>query len=149
MRAPVPTTEPEIRPFDVADRGAVLDLWRRSGILGPRAQPERDIERKRAAQPELFLVGALAGRVVGTVMAGWDGHRGWIYYLAVDPDAQGRGVGARLLEAAERRLVALGCPKINLQVRGGNENVVGFYEKRGYTAEPRVSMGKRLGGRGA
>jgi ribosomal protein S18 acetylase RimI-like enzyme len=84
------------------------------------------------------------GRVVATVMAGYDGHRGWINYLAVDPDHRGEGHGRTMMEAAETRLLALGCPKVNLQVRTDNPDAVAFYELLGYSVDPVVSMGRRL-----
>lgn len=102
------------------------------------------VPAKLAVQPELFLVAEDDGRVVGTVMAGYDGHRGWLYAVAVLPEAQRRGVGTRLVREAEERLLALGCRKINLQVRVGNEAVAAFYERHGYCVEERVSMGKRF-----
>ena len=95
-------------------------------------------------QPELLLVAGHGGRVVGTVMAGYEGHRGWIHYLGVVPDLQRGGLGRALMADAERRLIALGCQKINLQVRGDNAVVVAFYERLGFEVEPRISMGKRL-----
>ncbi len=134
-----------IGPFVPADEAAVIALWRRCGLVRPWNDPARDIARKRAEQPELF--GVLrdddAG-VVGTVMAGYDGHRGWINYLAVDPDRQRQGLGRRLMAWAEERLAARGCPKINLQVRQGNEAVLGFYAALGYADDRVVSLGKRL-----
>ncbi len=97
-----------------------------------------------ADSPEFLLVGELDGQVVGSVMAGYDGHRGCIDYLAVDPERQGGGLGRALMDAAEERLLALGCAKINLQVRDENEAARGFYEAIGYELEPIVSFGKRL-----
>jgi ribosomal protein S18 acetylase RimI-like enzyme len=103
------------------------------------------VPEKMRVQPDLFLVGLDGGRVVGTVMAGYDGHRGWLYSVAVDPDVRRGGVGTALVREAEARLVALGCRKINLQIRAGNEAVTAFYATLGYDVEPRVSMGKRIG----
>ena len=103
------------------------------------------IPAKLAIQPELFLLARDEGhRVIGTVMGGYDGHRGWIYRLAVDPAERRCGVGAALVRAIEERLALLGCPKINLQIRSGNDAVVGFYEQLGFVVEPRVSMGRRI-----
>ena len=98
-----------------------------------------------SAENGIFLVADEGGDVVGTVMAGYDGHRGWIYYLAVVPDRQGSGIGRALLESAERHLLSLGCPKINLQIRDDNPEALGFYEKLGYRLNPVTSLGKRLG----
>jgi len=134
----------KIRSFLPADEPALIRLWQRCGLTRPWNDPKKDIERKRAVRPDLLLVATDEGALVGAVMAGYDGHRGWINYLAVDPDARRRGLGRALMEEAERRLLAEGCPKVNLQVRAGNEGVVAFYERLGYSVEEMVSMGKRL-----
>jgi ribosomal protein S18 acetylase RimI-like enzyme len=135
----------EIREFDEADQAAVVDLW---DLVFPddpsRNQPAVIIRRKVARQRELFLVGLFQGRLVGTVLGGYDGFRGWVYHLAVHPKHRRRGFGRRLMEGAEARLRALGCPKLNVQVRAHNPAVVGFYERLGYSVEDRVSMGKVL-----
>jgi ribosomal protein S18 acetylase RimI-like enzyme len=110
----------------------------------PWNRAELAIPEKLAFQPELFLVAEQSGRVIGTAMAGYDGHRGWLYTVAVRPSHQGRGIGSLLVEEAEKRLHALGCRKINLQVRASNADVAQFYSQRGYVIEERVSMGKRL-----
>jgi ribosomal protein S18 acetylase RimI-like enzyme len=133
-----------IRPFQPDDETALIALWQRCGLVVPRNDPARDIALKRAWQPELFLVGELDGRVVASVMAGYEGHRGWINYLAVDPDAQRRGLGRLMMSAAEEALRALGCPKINLQVRTSNEAVRAFYQRVGYAVDDVISFGKRL-----
>lgn len=133
-----------IRPFAQRDLDAVVALWQRCTLVVSAEAAHRDIEMKSRVQAELFLVATLATEVVGTVMAGYEGHRGWINYLAVSPDRQRHGIGRLLMSAAESRLVALGCPKINLQVRGSNTGVVEFYERLGFAVEDRVSMGKRL-----
>lgn len=103
------------------------------------------VPAKLAVQPELFLVACDEGRVVGTAMAGYDGHRGWLHAVAVRASLRRSGVGAKLVDEAERRLRALGCAKINLQVRSTNPAVVAFYQRLGYAVEERVSLGKRLG----
>lgn len=105
---------------------------------------EAAIPRKLEVDRDLFLVALDGGRVIGTVMAGYDGHRGWLYAVAVDPDARRAGLGRRLVGAAEERLRARGCVKVNLQVRAGNDAAVAFYEALGFLQEPRVSLGKRL-----
>jgi ribosomal protein S18 acetylase RimI-like enzyme len=122
----------------------VVQLWTDCGLVVPWNNPHHDIQRKIDVQPELFLVGCLADKIVATVMAGYDGHRGWINYLAVHPDHQHTGIGRRMMEAAEIRLQAAGCPKINLQVRCTNTKVIEFYKKIGYTLDDVVSFGKRL-----
>lgn len=109
--------------------------WNRAAVAIPE---------KLGVQPELFLVAEQGGMVLGTAMAGYDGHRGWLYGIAVKPDFQRGGIGSLLLGDAERRLRALGCGKINLQIRAGNEAVAAFYRQHGYDVEERVSMGKRL-----
>lgn len=134
----------EIRPFDPGDEASVVQLWRNCGLVVPWNNPHRDIQRKLNVQPEMFLIACSDGRVIATVMAGYDGHRGWINYLAVHPDHQKRGVGRRMMEEAETRLRAAGCPKINLQVRSGNAAVIEFYRTIGFQADDVVSLGKRL-----
>jgi ribosomal protein S18 acetylase RimI-like enzyme len=133
-----------IRPFDVADTESVVTLWRSAGLVVPWNDPYRDIERKLAMQPELFLVGESAGVVVATAMVGYDGHRGWVNYLAVDLERRGERLGALLMAEAERLLTELGCPKLNLQVRSTNAGVIAFYRSLGYQIDDVASLGKRL-----
>jgi ribosomal protein S18 acetylase RimI-like enzyme len=133
-----------IRPFDPAAADAVVALWERCQLTRPWNDPHKDIRRKLLVQPELFLVGVLDGIVVATVMAGYDGHRGWINYLGVDPDHQRKGLGRAIMEEAEQRLRAAGAPKINLQVRSTNTAVIAFYRSLGYAVDEVMSMGKRL-----
>ena len=137
-------SELRIRSYRVSDQDAVVGLWRDCGLVVPWNDPVRDIHRKLLVQQDMFLVGLLGTRLVATVMAGYDGHRGWINYLAVAPDCRKSGLGRRLMEEAEARLRALGCPKINLQVRSSNADVIGFYERIGYSIDDVASMGKRL-----
>ena len=134
----------EIRSFIADDEPAVIELWDRCGLLRPWNDPKRDIQRKLLVNPELFLVGLIQGAVVATAMAGYEGHRGWINYLAVSPDCQRQGLGRAIMEAAEQRLRAIGCPKINLQVRTGNQQVIDFYRQLGFQIDDVVSLGKRL-----
>jgi ribosomal protein S18 acetylase RimI-like enzyme len=134
----------KIRPFRRADEAAVIALWAACDLLRPWNDPHRDIERKLTVQPELFLVATAGGDVVGSVMAGYDGHRGWVNYLAVAADHRRDGLGRRLMAAAETVLLTLGCPKLNIQVRAGNSAVVAFYEALGYAVDDVVSLGKRL-----
>jgi ribosomal protein S18 acetylase RimI-like enzyme len=122
----------------------VIALWRRCNLVVPWNDPARDIRRKLAIQPELFLVGLRHGVVVATVMAGYEGHRGWINYLAVSPDEQGCGLGRAMMAEVEQRLREMGCPKINLQVRGSNGGVIEFYRRLGYAVDDAISLGKRL-----
>jgi ribosomal protein S18 acetylase RimI-like enzyme len=135
----------DVRAYEAGDEEAVVALWDACFPDG-RAwnQPRAIIRRKLAVQPDLLLVGTLQARLVATVAVGWDGHRGWLYHLAVAPDCRRRGFGARMVREAESRLRALGCPKVNLQILAGNRDVVAFYERLGYETEDRVSMGKRI-----
>jgi ribosomal protein S18 acetylase RimI-like enzyme len=134
----------EISGYQEPDQDAVVALWQGCGLGVPWNDPVKDIRRKLRVQPDMFLVGLLGERLVATVMAGYEGHRGWINYLAVDPDYRRRGLGRRMMEEAEERLRALGSPKINLQVRGANADVIEFYERIGFSVDDVVSMGKRL-----
>lgn len=102
------------------------------------------VPEKMRVQPDLFWLALEDAKVIGTVMAGYDGHRGWLYAVAVDPDHQRGGVGTQLVRTAEAHLAALGCRKVNLQIRGGNSAVAAFYARLGYDVEPRISMGRRL-----
>jgi ribosomal protein S18 acetylase RimI-like enzyme len=136
--------ELEIRSFRAEDEAAVIALWQSAGLTRPWNDPARDIARKLRMQPEWFLIGLVADAIVASVMAGYDGHRGWVYYLAVAPEYQRRGYARALMERAEALLLEAGCPKLNLQVRGDNEEALGFYERLGYATEERVSLGKRL-----
>ena len=134
----------KLRPYADADEGAVVELWRRCELTRPWNDPHKDIQRKLTTQPELFLVGELEGRIVATAMAGFDGHRGWVNYLAVAPEHRAKGYGRLLMRHVEERLTARGCPKLNLQVRTGNKDVLEFYRRIGYTVDDTVSLGKRL-----
>jgi ribosomal protein S18 acetylase RimI-like enzyme len=134
----------KIRPFQMADEDAVIQLWIQCGLVAPHNNPLQDIERKMKVNPEWFLVGEMDGQVVSTCMAGYEGHRGWINYLAVKPDLQRHGLGKQIMEHAEKILLDAGCAKINLQIRSTNREVVRFYESIGYMQDPVVSMGKRL-----
>jgi len=134
----------QIRVFDQADSSAVIALWRACGLTRPWNSPSRDIARKIAEQPDLFLVAEMDGQVIGAVMGGYDGHRGSINYLAVAPEHQGTGVGRALVERVEDLLRQRGCPKINLQVRLGNGDVGDFYRALGYEPFQVIDFGKRL-----
>lgn len=133
-----------IRPFRRDDRDALVELWRRCGLTRPWNDPNLDIDRKLAVDPDGLLVAEADGQVVGSVMAGYDGHRGWVNYLAVDPSQRGVRLGARLMDAAETLLRARGCPKLNLQVRTSNTSAFAFYEAIGYERDEVVSFGRRL-----
>ncbi len=133
-----------IRPFTEADTSTVVDLWKLCDLTRPCNDPTKDITRKLTVQPELFLLAEQEGRIIGSVMAGYEGHRGWINYLAVHPDYRRAGLGRQLMAAAEKRLLSLGCPKINLQVRTSNAAAIGFYQSIGFAQDEVVSYGKRL-----
>ena len=133
-----------IRAYETADEASVVSLWHACGLVVPWNDPVRDIHRKIQVQPDFFLVGLSHGKLAATVMAGYEGHRGWINYLAVAPEHRRQGFGCRMMEAAEARLRAVGCPKINLQIRGSNTEVVDFYRSIGFLEDDSISMGKRL-----
>ena len=133
-----------IRAFQPADEHAIVALWRECGLTRPWNDPHKDIARKRTEQPELFLVGTLGDEIVASAMVGFDGHRGWVYYLAVAGRHRKRSYGRALMQEAERLLIERGCPKLNLQVRSTNPGVIEFYRKLGYVQDETVSLGKRL-----
>lgn len=133
-----------IRPFQPADEDTVIALWRACDLVRPWNDPKKDIARKRRVNPDGFLVAEQGGRIVATMMVGYEGHRGWINYLAVEPALQRGGLGRALMDEAERILRAAGCPKINLQVRRSNAAVIAFYERLGFKDDEVVSMRKRL-----
>lgn len=134
----------EVRRFKRGDEDQVIRLWTECGLVVPWNDPRRDIRRKLRVGPEMFLVGCEGGRVIATVMAGYDGHRGWINYLAVAAVRRRSGVGRRMMDEAEALLRAAGCPKINLQVRTTNKQAMEFYRRTGFTADDVESFGKRL-----
>ena len=134
----------QIRPYQASDLAQVLALWRACNLTIAVNDPRKDIERKLAVSPELFLLGEFEGRVVASVMAGYEGHRGWMNYLAVAPSYRRKTYGRLMMAAAEQLLDELECPKINLQVRSANAAVVAFYASLGYVTDDVVSMGKRL-----
>jgi len=133
-----------IRAYEPGDETAVIGLWRQCGLLRPQNDPREDIRRKLAVAPGLFLVGVEDSQVVATAMAGYEGHRGWINYLAVAPHLQKKGCGREIMEHAERLLRGRGCPKINVQVRAENIEAIEFYKRIGFSIDDVVSMGKRL-----
>lgn len=133
-----------IRPYVPEYENAIIELWHKCDLIRPWNNPKMDIERKLKVNPELFLVGIIDGQVVASVMGGYEGHRGWVNYLAVDPTCQRRGLGRQIMEAVEKKIVARGCPKINIQIRTNNNDAVKFYRSIGYKTDEVVSMGKRL-----
>lgn len=137
----------DVRPYQPDDFAGLDRLWH---LCFPGDPPHNRaavaVPAKLAMDDELLLL-AVSGEqaVIGSVLAGYDGHRGWLYAVAVDPAYQRRGIGQRLVDAAIARLADLGCTKVNLQIRADNEQVVAFYAALGFAVEPRISMGKRLG----
>ena len=137
-------TPADIRSYRVTDEASVIALWRACGLVRPQNDPQKDITRKLKVNPEWFLVAEVDRQIVGAVMAGYEGHRGWINYLAVEPARQRGGLGRALMTEAEQRLRAAGCPKINLQVRTDTVAAIAFYERIGFRRDQVVSLGKRL-----
>ena len=123
---------------------AVVELWRKCSLVVPQNDPVEDIQEKLRFQPDLFFVGLLDGRVVGSIMVGYEGHRGWINYLAVAPESQRKGYGKKLVMKATDVLKKMGCPKINLQVRRSNTSVISFYKRLGFKEDDVISLGMRL-----
>ncbi len=133
-----------IRQFHTDDQEDVIELWSKCGLIAPQNNSKRDIERKLKVNPEWFLIGELNGRIIATCMVGYEGHRGWINYLAVLPQYQRQGFATQMIQEAEKILRSAGCPKINLQVRSSNTGVIEFYKAIGFKRDDVVSMGKRL-----
>lgn len=123
---------------------AVIELWQKCNLVRPQNNPKKDIARKLKVDPELFLVGVEGNKVIATAMGGYEGHRGWVNYVGVDPAYRKKGLGRQMMEAIEKRLLDRGCPKLNFQVVVDNTQATGFYERIGYKRDEVVSMGKRL-----
>ena len=134
----------KIRPFEPDDETRVVALWARCGLLRSWNDPRKDIARKLRVQSDLFLVGLIEDELVAVVMAGYEGHRGWINYLAVDPERRRAGLGRAMMNEAVSRLRELGCPKVSLQLRSENRDVIAFYSRLGFVKDDVVSFGKRL-----
>lgn len=134
----------EVRTFVESDREAVIELWKDCELTRPWNDPSSDIDRKLKFQPDLFLVGSIGPRLVGSAMAGYDGHRGSVFYLAIDPDFQGKGYGQKLMLHIEKLLTDIGCPKLNIVVRSTNSAVLSFYHDIDYSSDDVVSISKRL-----
>jgi ribosomal protein S18 acetylase RimI-like enzyme len=134
----------DIRRYQPEDEAAIIELWTQCGLTRPWNDPARDIARKLKVQPELFLVGIVDGKLVASVMAGYDGHRGWVNYLAVAAAFRKRGLGRALMRRVEQDLKAMGCPKLNMQIRSSNVEVLAFYRDLGYEQDDTISFGKRL-----
>lgn len=133
-----------VRQFTAQDTDQVVALWQECELTRPWNNPLLDIERKQQLGDSLFLVGELDNHLMASVMGGYDGHRGWMYYLAVSPKHQRCGYAREIISHLEQKLIALGCPKLNLQIRSDNIAVQEFYHEIGFTEDATVSMGKRL-----
>ncbi len=133
-----------IREFGDGDLAAVTALWQACDLTRPWNPPERDIEFCRSSGHATLFVAEAEGSIIGSVMAGHDGHRGWVYYVAVDPSHRRHGLGRALMDHAERYLIAAGVPKVMLLIRETNTAVEDFYGRLGYVPEPRVLMAKWL-----
>jgi len=133
-----------IKQYSSEHETAVIALWQRCNLVKPQNNPKKDIARKLKVDPELFLVGLEGNKVVAAAMGGYDGHRGSVYYLGVDPAYQKKGLGREIMAALEEKLIAKGCPKLNLMFRTENQGVEKFYEKLGYSRDACIEMGKRL-----
>ena len=136
----------QIRSYSADYESAVISLWERCGLIRPWNDPKKDIVRKLKIDPDLLLVGLEDESLIGTIMIGYEGHRGWINYLAIDPDHRRKGYVRQLMVVAEKLLAERGCPKINLQVRTDNRDAVDFYKALGYQIDDVTSLGKRLNG---
>jgi ribosomal protein S18 acetylase RimI-like enzyme len=130
--------------YNPRHQNAVVDLWKECNLTVPQNDPVEDIERKLAFQPELFLIAFADGKLVGSVMAGYEGHRGWLNYLAVLPTYQKRGYGKKLVQKAIAELKRLDCLKLNVQIRESNASAVAFYEHLGFRNDHVISLGLRL-----
>lgn len=133
-----------IRPYQSSDNEKLIQLWSDCGLVVSHNNPIRDINRKLRVNPEMFLVGELDGKLIASCMAGYEGHRGWINYLAVSPSFQRKGHANEIMKAAEKLLNDAGCPKINLQVRTTNHTVIEFYKSIGYIVDDVISLSKRF-----
>ncbi len=133
-----------IRSFHREDTDNVISLWKRCNLLVSWNNPRLDIERKLKVNPDLFVVGEIDEKIIATAMGGYEGHRGWINYLAVAPEYRRKGLAKRVVQYLENKLKELGCPKINIQVRASNQEVIKFYDGIGYNKEELINFGKRL-----
>ena len=133
-----------IRKYETIDKKPVIDLWRTCKLLVPQNNPLIDIEEKLNFQPDLFFVGTINNQVIATIMVGYEGHRGWINYLAVHPRFQRNGFGSRLMDFATEKLLDFNCQKINVQVRNTNLAVISFYKSNGFKEDNVIGLGKRI-----
>ena len=135
----------EIRPYLPKDRQELITLWTEIfPASSPHNDPKTSLDKKLRIAPDLLLVAVKENKIIGSVMGGYDGHRGWIYSLAVHPSFRRQGFASALMHAIEGKLIERGCLKVNLQVLASNAAVVALYEELGYQVEERISMGKKL-----
>ena len=134
----------EIATYNQNHQKALIELWRKCNLVVPQNDPTEDIQKKLEFQPDLFLIALLDSKLIGSVIVGYEGHRGWLNYLAVHPDYRNRGYGKKLVERAIAELEKLGCLKLNVQVRESNISAVRFYEHLGFRDDHVVSLGLRL-----
>jgi ribosomal protein S18 acetylase RimI-like enzyme len=135
---------PSIIPYSNQYQTAVINLWQQCRLIVPSNDPIEDIRKKREFQPTLFFIALLHDQVIGSIMVGYEGHRGWINYLAVLPSFQNQGYGKLLINKAITELRILGCVKVNLQIRPDNLPVIKFYQHLGFKQEDRINMSLRL-----
>jgi len=134
----------KIREFQIKDKTKIINLWKECDLVVPWNNPEQDIDRKLKVDPDLFLVGEKNGEIIASVMGGYEGHRGWINYLAISLDHRRQGYGKKIMREVEKRLIEIGCPKINLQIRDSNTDVIAFYVALGYGEDHVIGLGKTL-----
>jgi len=134
----------KIRIFRKSDEKQLIKLWEECGLTVPWNNPQLDIDRKLQENSEEILVGEIDDKLIAAVIVGYDGHRGWVYYLGVNPNYQRKGLGEQIMKHAEDYLLNIGCPKINIMVRDSNLDVIKFYEAIGYDKQKVVTLGKRL-----
>ena len=134
----------EIRLFTESDRQATIELWEACDLTRPWNNPNKDINRKLNFQSNLFFVGEIDSKLIASAMAGYDGHRGSVFYLAIHPEYQGQGLGRQLMNHVETALIKLDCPKLNIIIRSTNTSVLQFYQTLEYTSDDVASIGKRL-----
>ena len=133
-----------IRNFEVSDSEEIISIWKQCGLIRSWNNPYLDIKRKLLFQGNFFFVGELGGTLIATAMFGYEGHRGWLNYFAVLPKFQKQGFGKQMLVFGEGMLIKEGCPKLNLQIRSNNIEVINFYKACGYKVDATVSLSKRL-----
>ena len=133
-----------IRKYEEKDEEQVVNLWEQCNLIVPQNDPHEDIKKKIEFQPNLLFVGTVNDEVVSSIMVGYEGHRGWINYMAVLPEYQNKGYGRQIVNKGIAELKKMGCLKVNLQVREYNKDVIEFYENLGFSNDRVVSLGKHL-----